>query len=379
MVEKEEILLLTNELNKASNLYYNTGKSFLTDQEYDIKLEYLKKLEEQFNMQYPNSPTISVGAPILDTLQKIKITPKPMLSLAKVHTSQEIQSFIDNQKVIAMAKLDGLSVRLKYQDGKLVSANTRGNGEIGADITLHAKNFNNIPLTISFKDELIIDGEAIITLQDFAEINKDKKFANPRNTAAGAINALDPTLVGKRRLSFIAWDVIFPHRTESFIQNLKEIQNFGFDIVPFIENIERDSIINDINNRIFINTSKSLPCDGVVWKYDDINYGDKKGRNSKEFLNAIAWKPKIETTESHLRNIIWQGGRGNKLTPVAEFDPIEIEGSIVERASLHNYSIMKKTLGNPFVGQEIAVTKYNLIIPGIVDAKNEKGEWINGK
>lgn len=375
-MNKEEYKQAVEEANHASDAYYNTGNPIMSDVQFDQLVDSIARYEKETGDILSSSPTQKVGATVLSSLNKVQITPKPMLSLAKCHTAGEIEDFMTPNPLIAMIKLDGLSVRLKYQDGKLISANTRGNGYEGTDITEHVKQFKNVPLTIPFKGSYIIDGEAVIKLDDFQNLTG---LANPRNAASGALNVLDTSVTKERHLSFIAWDVIEPNDTNSFYRNLKKAEDLGFTIVPLLNNPVMTTI--DEANKKIIDMAKeqSYPCDGVVWRYDNIAFGNSLGMTSHAPRYAIAWKPEIKTTQSVLRNIVWQGGRGNKLTPVAEFDPIEIEGSIVERASLHNYSIMKKTLGNPFVGQEIAVTKYNLIIPGIVDAKNEKGEWINGK
>ena len=376
-MDREEYKQAVEEANRASDAYYNTSNPIMADAQFDQLVDSIAQYEKETGDILSSSPTQNVGATVLSSLNKVPITPDPMLSLAKRHETREVYNFTDPQHPVdAMVKLDGLSVRLKYKNGKLVSANTRGNGYEGTDVTEHVKQFTNVPLTISYKDDYIIDGEAIIKLDDFQKLTG---LANPRNAASGALNVLDTSVTKERHLSFVAWSVILPWDTNSFYNNLKEAEELGFTIVPTIANVNRD-LIAETNQKILqLAKDNFYPCDGVVWRYDDLFYGNSLGSTSRTPRWGIAWKPGIETTESHLRNIIWQGGRGNKLTPVAEFDPIEIEGSIVERASLHNYSIMKKTLGNPFVGQEIAVTKYNLIIPGIVDAKNEKGEWINGK
>ena len=364
------------EANHASDAYYNTGNPIMSDAQFDQLVDSIARYEKETGDILSSSPTQKVGATVLSSLNKVQITPKPMLSLVKCHTAGEVEDFMTPSPLIAMVKLDGLSVRLKYQDGKLISANTRGNGYEGTEVTEHVKQFKNVPLTIPFKGTYIIDGEAVIKLDDFQSLTG---LANPRNAASGALNVLDTSVTKERHLSFVAWDVIEPNDTNSFYRNLKKAEDLGFTIVPLLNNPVMTTI-DEANQKIIDMAKEQLyPCDGVVWRYDNISFGKSLGMTSHAPRYAIAWKPEIKTTQSILRNIVWQGGRGDKLTPVAEFDPIDIDGSVVERASLHNYSIMKKTLGNPFVGQEIAVTKYNLIIPGIVDAKNEKGEWINGK
>lgn len=359
---------LIDKLNSASYAYYNSDSPIMSDEEYDYNLEELRKLEEKTGIILSNSPTQVVGASVLPELKKVPITPKPMLSLAKCHSYEEVADFAGTQQMIAMIKLDGLSVRIKYNNGKLISANTRGNGVEGTDITEHIKQFQNVPLEIPYKDEFIIDGEAIIKIPDFEEINKDGIFKNPRNAASGALNVLDTKLVKERKLSFVAWDVIDGSLDlgDRFFQSLR----LGFETVPFIgihpASVEKIEEITDKLNS-FKNT---YPCDGIVWKYRDCEYGDSLGQTSHHFKNGIAWKPEIEIVESKLIKIDWTMGRSGVLTPVAIFEPVELDGSIIERASLHNYSIMKKILGSyPHVGEKLKIFKANMIIPQILEAE----------
>ena len=373
-MEKFDYGILIKLLNKAADAYYNSGTPIMSDAEYDIKMDELREFEEKTGIIFSNSPTQKVGASVLFSLKKVQITPKPMLSLGKCHSDVEVAEFANNQNMIAMVKLDGLSVRVKYNNGKLISANTRGNGVEGTDITEHIKQFQNIPLTIPNDKEYIIDGEAIIKIPDFETINKNGEFKNPRNAASGALNVLETGLVKDRKLSFIAWDVIYGYSSDfNYLSDkLEEAKAFGFEIVPYVFYPDCGKTINDVNKEL-MSLNNEYPCDGVVWKYNNFIYGQAQGSTNHHFKDAIAWKPEIETTESHLRNIIWQGGRGNKLTPVAEFDPIEIEGSIVERASLHNYSIMVQTLGeHPWEGESIDVYKANLIIPQILEGHGDE-------
>lgn len=361
---------LINELNNASNLYYNGGDSPLTDKEYDLKLKELSDLENKYNIIYSNSPTVNVGAPILNSLNKIKIKNKPMLSLDKVHSAKEIIDFSDGYDLIASIKCDGLSVRIIYENGKLISANTRGNGYEGGDITEHIKHFLNVPLYIKKKDKYIIDGEAIIYDDDFSIVNKNGEFKNNRNTASGSLALLDMSIVASRRLSFIAWDVIEGGSTWYYHYNMEEAEQLGFTIIPNLAldatKVEQEEI-DSINQTLLQEAKeKGIPCDGVVWKINDILAGDEKGQTEHHFLNAVAWKPQDEEYETELLDIELSMGRTGILTPVAIFKPIEIDGSIVERASLHNVSVMKDLLGNyPDKYQKIWVYKANQIIPQI--------------
>ena len=365
-----KMIQLINELNKASELYYNGKESFLTDEEFDFKLEELKKLEQEQKIIYTNSPTINVGAPILTELNKIQIKDKPMLSLDKVHSAKEIINFSDGYDLIASIKCDGLSVRLIYENTDLVSANTRGNGFEGSDITEHIKHFLNVPIKIAKTGTYIIDGEAIIYDNDFAIINKNEEFKNNRNTASGALSLLDTSIVDERRLSFIAWDVVKGGNEQYYHYNLEEAEKLGFTVVPALAldctKIENEEI-NQINETLLNQAKeKGIPCDGIVWKINDIKAGNDKGQTAHHFLNAIAWKPHDEEYKTELLNIEFSMGRTGVLTPIAIFKPIEIDGTIVERASLHNVSVMKETLGlYPDLYQPIWVYKANMIIPQI--------------
>lgn len=352
---------LIEELNKASELYYNFGTSPLSDKEYDEKLKKLKQLEELTGVVYSNSPTNKVGYSILNSLNKIKITDKPMLSLYKVHSDEEILAFSKGKEIVGMIKCDGLSIRLKYNNGVLISANTRGDGYVGGDITEHIKYFTNVPTIINFTDEYIIDGEAIIKTFDFEQINQNGEFKNPRNTAAGALNLLNMKEVANRKLSFIAWDVIKGAPSPLFTQKLSQAKGLGFEIVYHSKTDTNEQIIEKAKEL-------GIPCDGVVWKINDIEYGNTLGRTDHHFFNAVAWKPEDEEYETWLKKIEWTMGRTGVLTPIAIFDPIDIDGTICERASLHNVSIMKETLHRGYSGQTLMVYKANQIIPQIASA-----------
>ena len=360
-------------LNEASKAYYN-GESTMTDIEYDKLFDELKSLEERTGLIYSNSPTQKVGATILDHLTKKTIDIQPMLSLDKVHSAEEVVEFAKKKTMVAMLKCDGLSVRIIYKNGKLESANTRGNGEVGVDITEHIKQFLNVPLTIpKYKGEtLIVDGEAIIKLKDFELINKNGQFKNPRNTAAGTLNSLDTSVVKDRRLSFIAWDIIEGIISNSMERNLITLNGFGFETVPF--GIVQEPTIEEVdqlNKRLLSSQSYDIPSDGVVWKYDDLDYGKSLGRTSHHFNWAVAWKPEIETFETKLVNIDWTMGRTGVLTPVAVFEPVDDGESVITRASLHNLSVMEEILGIPYIGQKLEIYKANMIIPQILSADKD--------
>lgn len=368
-----EIRKLIDELNNASILYYNGQESPLEDREFDQKLKILQFLEKKNNLVYADSPTINVGAPVIDEIKKVTIQGKPMLSLDKVHTEEEIIDFSDGYDLAATIKCDGLSVRLIYENGKLFSANTRGNGEEGSDITEHIKYFLNVPLTIDKKERFIIDGEAIIYINDFEIINKNGEFKNPRNTASGSLALLDMSIVKNRKLSFIGWDIIEGGNDKSkqcYHYKLEEMEELGFTPVPgFVldcTKVEKQEIINLIGSLQEIADLEGIPTDGIVWKINDIAAGDAKGRTAHHWSNAVAWKPEIKEYETELIDIEWSMGRTGTLCPVAIIEPVDIDGTTIERCSLHNLSIMQDVLGTyPEMKQKVWVYKANEIIPQI--------------
>lgn len=365
-MNRNQIVDRVNELNKASEAYYNTGQPTMSDAEFDQKLEELRQLEEETGIVLANSPTHNVGATVLDNIKEV--THKtPMLSLEKCHSVEEIVKFANNHNLVASVKLDGLTVRLTYKDGNLILAESRGNGTVGSDVTEHVKQFTNVPLHINKEGTYIIDGEALIKLDDFAEINKNGEYKNSRNLAAGTLSSLDTSVVKDRKLSWYAWEVVEGDSDNSFYKRLLNAQNLGFDVVPCY-----DITINEFNqlqihidNFINIAEKENLPQDGVVFKFDDIAYGKSLGNTSHHFRNGIAYKIFNDSVETELLNIEWTMGKTGSLCPTAVFNPIEIEQTIVERASLHNISVMKQILGNPWIGQHIGVFKANLIIPQI--------------
>lgn len=354
---------LVSILNEASDRYYNSGNPIMTDAQFDARLADLKQLEEETGFIFANSPTQNVGYKVLTELNEVTHN-HPMLSLDKCHTVEELIKFANNKELIASIKLDGLTVSLAYKDGVLVSAETRGNGHVGSDITEHIKQFKNIPLKINKTGTYIIDGEAIITDEDFAEINKDGEYKNSRNLAAGTLSVLDTSLVAKRRLRFYAWDVI-EGGGNNLDDNLAEARVLGFDVVPFWS-------ANDLNPKKIQGTldyifdfaeEEGLPCDGIVFKFKDIEYGKSLGATSHHFRNGIAYKAKDEVYETKLIDVEFTMGKTGVLTPTAVFEPVEIDGTTVERASLHNISILRDL--NLCIGDTIEVYKANQIIPQV--------------
>jgi len=365
-MDKNKITQRIEELNRASAAYYNTGQSIMSDYEFDQKIEELRQWEEETGIVLANSPTQNVGAITLNNIKEV--THKtPMLSLEKCHSVEEIVKFANNHNLVVSVKLDGLTVRLTYEDGDLVLAESRGNGTVGSDVTEHVRQFTNVPLHINKEGTYIIDGEALIKLDDFSEINTNGEYKNSRNLAAGTLSSLDTSVVKDRKLSWYAWEVVEGDSDNSFYKRLLNAQNLGFDIVPCynITINEFNQLQIHIDNFINIAKKENLPQDGVVFKFDNAAYGKSLGNTSHHFRNGIAYKIFNDSVETTLRDIEWSCGKTGILTPVAIFDTVDIEGSEVSRASLHNVSVMNEILGRSWKGQKIGVYKANMIIPAI--------------
>lgn len=365
-MNKFDIAARVRELNRASEAYYNTGQPIMSDYEFDIKIEELKQWEEETGIVLSNSPTHNVGATVLDNIKEV--THKtPMLSLEKCHSVEEIIKFANNHNLVASIKLDGLTVRLTYKDGDLVLAESRGNGIVGSDVTEHVKQFTNVPLHINKEGTYVIDGEALIKSDDFAEVNKNGEYKNSRNLAAGTLSSLDTSVVKERRLSWYAWEVVEGAKeNDSFTFSLMEAEELGLDVVPNANLGYSEMDIEEVIEYCFDKAKEyNLPQDGVVFKFDDVEYGKSLGNTSHHFRNGIAYKVFNDSVETILRDIEWSCGKTGILTPVAIFDTVDIDGSEVSRASLHNISIMEEIMDSPWIGQKIGVYKANLIIPAI--------------
>lgn len=344
---------------------YDEGNPEISDKEWDDLYFELVKLENEKHIYFEDSPTQNINYQVVNKLNKIQHN-HLMLSLDKTKDVNEIYSFIGDRKYICMSKMDGLTCSLKYVNGKLVSAETRGNGQIGEDILHNAFAVKNIPNKISFADELIVDGEIICTYKNFESFSDEYK--NPRNFASGSIRLLDSEECAKRRLSFVAWDCIKGLENEGYLSNkLIKLKELGFTTVPFVLNERK---IEDTIEKIKNESQKlSYPIDGVVFKYDNVQEYEKAGKTDHHFKGGMAYKFYDEMYETKLKDVEWTMGRTGVLTPVAIFDTIDIDGTEVSRASLHNVSIMKKTLHKMNVcgwkGQKLQIFKANQIIPQI--------------
>lgn len=356
-------------LNNASRLYYQYSTPIMTDFEYDKLYDELEKLEKETNTVLSNSPTQNVEPEAIDSLVKVE-HPAPMLSLSKTKSISELASFLGNQEGLISWKLDGLTIVLTYKDGKLSSGVTRGNGIIGEVVTENVKKFKNIPLTIPCKGTLVVRGEAVIKYSDFNKMNEEldddsSQYKNPRNLCSGSVRQLDSKVTAKRNVNCIIFALIesekkFKLKSEEF----EWLKSLGFDVVEYHKvtsnNIEEQVLYfkNEINEY-------DIPSDGLVLLYNDIEYGKQLGTTAKYPKNAIAFKWQDETAETKLIDVDWLVSRTGLINPVAVFEPVELEGTIVSRASLHNVSILQGlSLG---IGDTILVYKANMIIPQIAD------------
>ncbi|MDE6699376.1 MAG: NAD-dependent DNA ligase LigA [Lachnospiraceae bacterium] len=355
-------------LNEASKAYYQSDKEIMTNYEYDALYDELKELEEETGMVFSNSPTVNVGYEVLSELPK-ETHKRPMLSLDKTKEIAELEAFLKDKEGVLSWKLDGLTVVLTYDNGELKKAVTRGNGEIGEVITNNAKVFKNIPLQISFKGELVIRGEALISYSDFEIINREiveeDKYKNPRNLCAGSVRQLNNQITKERNVLFYAFTLVSASDMEfdnSLMKQLEFLENQGFDVVGHTlvnaENVAK--AVDDFAKKI---ENFDLPSDGLVLIFNDIAYGESLGSTAKFPRNGIAFKWKDETAVTKLIEIEWSPSRTGLINPIAIFEPVSLEGTTVSRASVHNVSILKSLkLG---IGDEIEVYKANMIIPQI--------------
>lgn len=374
---------LVKQLNEYRDAYYNRAESLVVDSEYDRLFDELKALETDTGVVLMNSPTSTVGYDVKSKLEKVSHD-IPLLSLDKTKDVDELVKFMGNHKCLLMYKYDGLTVELIYNDGKLIQASTRGDGYTGEDITHNAKTFKNIPLTIPYNGFLRVVGEAIIHKHDFQKINDnlpagEKPYANARNLAAGSVRQLDSAVCDTRNIHFMLWDVLeglddlptlddlFP-ASDSRMTKFFACERLGFEL-PYACRFEQESsafIIQDaIEHMRDQAIEKGIPIDGMVMKYDSISYSKQKGGTSHHNNDGIAFKFEDETAETVLREIEWSMGRTGQLTPVAIFDPIELDETIVTRASVHNLSYIKDYDLN--IGDKLKVYKANMIIPQILE------------
>lgn len=388
----EKIKELTKKLNAASEAYYKNDIEIMSNFEYDRLYDELVELENETGITLNDSPTVKVGYETVQQLPK-ETHEKRMLSLDKTKSIAELKVWLGNQKGLLSWKIDGLTVVLTYEGGELVKAVTRGNGEIGEVITNNAKTFKNLPKRIPFKGELVIRGEAFIKYSDFDKINQkipefDAKYKNPRNLCSGSVRQLNSEITAHRNVNFDCFSLEKAEYKkildEEFV-NLDEIwknskknqlswlEKMGFQVVEYKE-VTTDDIedtVKDFSERI---AEYDVPSDGLVLIYDDIAYGDSLGSTAKFPRNSIAFKWKDDMMETVLEEIIWSPSRTGLINPIARFNPVELEGTVVSRASVHNVSILKEL--NLKVGDRIKVYKANMIIPQIEENLSKTDEEV---
>ena len=367
----DRIKELVELLNKAGKSYYSEGRELMSNYEYDALYDELGMLEKETGYILSNSPTVNVGYEVLSELPKERHE-SPMLSLDKTKSPEALAEWLGSQKGLLSWKLDGLTIVLTYDNGQLQKAVTRGNGEVGEIITNNARVFKNVPVTIPFKGKLVLRGEAIITYSDFERINEqipeaDAKYKNPRNLCSGSVRQLNNEITAQRNVHFFAFtlvsaqDVDFDNSRQRQFEWLKDQ---GFSVVEY-KMVTKDTILDTIEWFEKTIVTNDFPSDGLVILYDDIAYGDSLGRTAKFPRNAMAFKWTDETAETTLREIEWSASRTGLINPVAVFDPVELEGTQVSRARVHNISIVESLkLG---IGDRIKVFKANMIIPQIAE------------
>lgn len=365
----EEIQKLIKECNYHSYLY-DQGKPLISDEEWDNMYFTIKEWEKITGIVYANSPTQNIPYQTVSKLEPIEHE-HLMLSLDKTKDPLDVKTFMEGQKYVGMFKMDGLTCSLTYENGVLTRAETRGNGKKGENILHNARIIKNIPQKISITNrKVVVDGEIICNISNFVKFQKEYK--NPRNFAAGSIRLLSAEECSKRNLEFIAWDLIEGYKSTNFFLKLDFLKELGFTVVPYIycKNTFEESPSDTIEKLDELRKRYShYPIDGYVFKFDNIEFGEKKGKTDHHFKNAISFKFYDEMYETRLKDIDWTMGRTGVLTPVAVFEPIDIDGSIVERASLHNVSVMRDILGDcSYVGEPLKVAKMNMIIPQVLEA-----------
>lgn len=371
MNKQERIKELVALLQEASKAYYAQDEEIMSNYEYDRLYDELVQLEEETGFIMANSPTVQVGYEAVDELPKERHE-SPMLSLGKTKSREELQGWLNGMKGILSWKLDGLTIVLTYKEGQLFKAVTRGNGEIGEVITNNARTFKNLPMQISYKGELTLRGEAVISYSDFDKINREipdeeQKYKNPRNLCSGSVRQLNNEITAKRNVCFYAFQLVkagedATHATVSGQMDFMKEQGFAV--------VEHYAVTpEDILDRISFFEEKiqeyDIPSDGLVLTFDNIAYGRSLGRTAKFPRHSIAFKWADEIRETILKGIEWSASRTGLINPVAIFEPVELEGTTVSRASVHNISILKGLkLG---IGDKITVYKANMIIPQIAD------------
>lgn len=365
---------LIKQLNRYRDEYYNDSCPSVSDAEYDALFDKLTELENETGLKYSNSPTQSVGYVPVEGLKKVEHS-HPMLSLDKTKSVDELREFIGQKAVCLMWKLDGLTISLHYSGGELIGAETRGDGEVGEDVLHTVKAFANIPLHIDYMGDLVVDGEAIITYNDFKKYNaglsEDERAKNPRNLAAGSVRQLNPEVTKQRNVKFFAWKCVKGcDNINSQCLRLSFLSQLGFDITKYTGIFKIEDDIQCLKQSAI---EKHIPIDGIVAMYDDIAYGESLGMTGHHPRHSLAFKFTDTEYETVLRNIEWDVSRTGLVNPTAVFDPVVIDGCTIARATLHNISYIEALeLG---IGDTISIIKANDIIPKVVDNLTRSGSY----
>ncbi len=399
-----EVKELVDLLNVYRNAYYNENESLISDKAYDELFDKLLALEEKTGIIYANSPTQTVGYEVMSKLNKV-VLDHPLMSLKKTTEMDEFKEYFRSRLMLMMAKLDGLTISIRYNNGVLQMAKSRGNGEVGEDVTHTVKTFINVPLEIPFKGELYVDGEAIIDYPTFDEINKpliekatkealekglvgkefdkyikDNSYKNPRNLVSGSVRQLNSEVAANRKIKFIAWKLYKKigadgeRESNSNTENFKELARLGFTVVPFAVCNNVDTQAEMIAETLKAQCEKAgIPIDGIVGMFDDIAYGNNLGMTGHHPKHSLAYKFYQERNETTLLDIEWSTSRTGLINPVAIVEPVEIDGTTVSRATLSNVSIIEEMkLG---IGDSITIIKANQIIPKIMENLTESGTY----
>lgn len=364
-------------LNQAGKAYYQENKEIISNFEYDKLYDELSSLEEKTGTVLSSSPTIHVGYELMTSLEK-EAHASPMLSLDKTKDPEELSAWLGEKEGLLSWKLDGLTIVLTYENGQLTKAVTRGNGEVGEVVTNNAKVFSNIPRKISYQGSLVIRGEAVIPYSIFQKMNEeigdvDSQYKNPRNLCSGSVRQLNSEITAKRHVHFYGFSVGDVENMEfhnSLEEKLKWAAGLGFDMVEYVK-VDRHNVQQAVDAFAEQIKTFDLPSDGLVLAFDDIAYGQSLGRTAKFPKDSIAFKWADETADTHLLEVEWSPSRTGLINPVAIFEPVELEGTTVSRASLHNISVLEELeLG---LGDEITVYKANMIIPQLAENKTRSG------
>lgn len=379
-MNKFDIAARVRELNRASEAYYNTGQPIMSDYEFDKKIEELRQWEEETGIVLSNSPTHNVGYLVADELKEVKHN-HLMLSLDKTKSVDELIEFLGDKNGFLSVKCDGLTTSLHYINGELIGAETRGDGVTGTECLQNVLTMKNVPKEIPYKDELIIDGETIIGWDTFREINdklpEDKKYKHPRNLVSGSLQLLDSKDAASRNMRFVAWRVIKGFEHKSVFFDLKRAESNGFEIVPmwsYSNNCsDKENLSKMLEDLRYEADFHNIPYDGAVMAVDDYKIAESMGRTDKYFRHSKAYKYEDELFETVLTDIEWNTSKTGLVNPVAIFEPVDLNGAITTRATLHNITYIKDMMLG--IGDRIRVYRSNMVIPKVHDSIDKSGNF----